>query len=149
MDYSLLTGEFRNTLDEKGRVMFPSKLRSEMQGTVLILTRGIDQCLWLFAPDQWNELSTKIMESASPFLSQSRSVLRRLVAPAQEVEIDKTGRISIPQSLREFACLEKDCVFLGINKYFELWDSKKYDAYLGESDVDFKLATEGLGSILL
>ncbi len=149
MDVQLLTGEYRNTLDEKGRIMFPVKLRTELDSATLILTRGIDRCLWLFPPDQWKILSDKLMDSASVFQSQSRSVLRRLVAPAQEVEIDKAGRISIPQSLREFAGLGRDCVFLGINKYFELWDSKEYDLYLEESEADFRAATEGLGDICL
>lgn len=149
MDTELLTGEYRNTLDEKGRIMFPVRLRSELSSSVLILTRGIDRCLWLFSPEQWKVLSDKVMESASLFQSQSRSVLRRLIAPAQEVEIDKAGRVSIPQSLREYAGLGKDCVFLGINKYFELWDSEEYEKYLGESEADFREATEGLGSICL
>jgi MraZ protein len=149
VDTTLLTGEYRNTLDEKGRIMFPVRLRSELSGSVLVLTRGIDRCLWLFSPEQWKILSDKVMESASLFQSQSRSVLRRLIAPAQEVEIDKTGRVSIPQSLREFAGLDKECVFLGINKYFELWDSEEYNKYLGESEADFREATEGLGNICL
>jgi MraZ protein len=149
VETTLLTGEYRNTLDEKGRIMFPVRLRSELPGSSLVLTRGIDRCLWLFSPEQWKVLSDKVMESASLFQSQSRSVLRRLVAPAQEVEIDKAGRISIPQSLREFAALDKECVFLGINKYFELWDSNEYEKYLGESEADFREATEGLGSICL
>lgn len=129
--------------------MFPVKLRTELTGSSLILTRGIDRCLWLFPPEQWQVLSDKVMESASLFQSQSRSVLRRLVAPAQVVEFDKTGRISIPQSLREFAGLGKNCVFLGINKYFELWDSQEYENYLGGSEADFREATEGLGNICL
>lgn len=149
MDANLLTGEYRNTLDEKGRIMFPVRLRSALSGSTLILTRGIDRCLWLFSPEQWKILSDKVMETASLFQSQSRSVLRRLVAPAQEAEIDKAGRISIPQSLREFAGLEKDCVFLGINKYFELWSASEYELYLGESESDFRSATEELGSICL
>jgi len=149
VEISLLTGEYRNTLDEKGRIMFPVKLRSSLTGSTLILTRGIDRCLWLFSPEQWQVLSDKVMESASLFQSQSRSVLRRLVAPAQEVEIDKAGRVSIPQSLREYAGLEKECVILGINKYFEVWDSQEYETYLGESEADFREATEGLGSICL
>jgi len=144
-----LTGEYRNTLDEKGRIMFPVKLRSELTDSSMVLTRGIDRCLWLFPADQWKILSDKVMESASLFQSQSRSVLRRLIAPAQVVEIDKNGRISIPQSLREFAGLGKDCIFLGINKYFELWDAEEYEKYLGESEADFREATEGLGSICL
>jgi len=149
VETGLLTGEYRNTLDEKGRIMFPVRLRSELSASSLILTRGIDRCLWLFTAEQWQILSDKVMESASLFQSQSRSVLRRLIAPAQEIEIDKSGRISIPQSLREFAGLDKECVFLGINKYFELWDAAEYEKYLGESEADFRGATEGLGSICL
>lgn len=129
--------------------MFPVRLRSELSNSSLVLTRGIDRCLWLFPPEQWKILCDKVVETASVFQSQSRSVLRRLIAPAQEVEIDKAGRLSIPQSLREFAGLGKDCVFLGINKYFELWDSGEYEKYLGESENDFREATEGLGSICL
>ena len=143
----LLTGEYRNTLDDKGRIMFPSKLRADLQGNVLILTQGLDKCLWLFPPAEWDVLSAKLMENASLFHSQARLVLRRLVAPAQEVEVDKTGRISIPQSLREYAGLEKDCVILGINKYLELWDGQQFNSYLSDNESEFKEATEGLGNI--
>ncbi|ULQ60175.1 division/cell wall cluster transcriptional repressor MraZ [Brucepastera parasyntrophica] len=149
VDIELLTGEYRNTLDEKGRIMFPVRLRAGLSSSLLILTRGIDTCLWLFSPEQWEILSAKVMESASLFQAQSRSVLRRLIAPAQEVEMDKTGRISIPQSLREYAGLSKDCVFLGINKYFELWDAEKYEEYLERSEADFCEGTEFLGNICL
>ena len=73
--------------------------------------------------------------------------MRRLIAPAQPVEFDKTGRISIPQSLRDYASLTKDCVILGINKYIELWDAQKYEAYLEQTDLSFREATEELGNI--
>lgn len=144
---SLLTGEYRNTLDEKGRILFPVKLRSELSSNVLILTQGLDRCLWLLTPEEWQNLSAKIIASASPFNAQARLVLRRLIAPAQEVEFDKAGRISIPQSLREYAQLSKECVVLGIDKYIELWDYAKYQAYLEESELSFKEATEGLSTI--
>ena len=100
---NLLTGEYRNTLDEKGRILFPSKLRSELSENSLIVTQGIDRCLWLYTPDEWNVFSEKILKSASPFNEKNRSVIRRIIAPAQEVEFDKSGRLSIPQTLREFA----------------------------------------------
>ncbi len=145
----LLTGEYRNTLDEKGRILFPSRLRSELTDNVLILTQGLDRCLWLFPPAEWKNLSSKLMDSASLFQSQARLVLRRLIAPAQEVEFDKTGRISVPQSLREYAGLSRDCVILGINKYIELWDSAEYRSYLDETETSFREATEGLGDICL
>jgi MraZ protein len=146
---TLLTGDYRNSMDEKGRVSFPSKLRSELTENTLILTQGLDRCLWLFPPDEWQVFSAKLMDSASLFQAQKRLVLRRLIAPAQEVEFDKTGRISVPQSLREYAGLSKDCVILGINKYIEIWDSAEYRTYLDETESSFRAATEEMGDICL
>ncbi|MCQ2594649.1 MAG: division/cell wall cluster transcriptional repressor MraZ [Treponemataceae bacterium] len=143
----LLTGEYRNTLDEKGRILFPTRLRSELTDNVLILTQALDRCLWLFTPEEWKNLSGKIMEAVSPFNPQARLVLRRLIAPAQEVEFDKSGRISIPQSLREYANLSKECVVLGVNKYIELWDYASYQKYLEQTESSFQQAAEGLSSI--
>ncbi len=143
----LLTGEYRNTLDEKGRILFPARMRNELTENTLMVTQAPDGCLWLFTLDEWKDFSAKLMESASPFNPNSRLVLRRLIAPAQPVEFDKAGRISIPQSLREFAGLSRDCVILGINKYIELWDATKYKSYLEQTDISFREATEELGNI--
>lgn len=147
MVMDLPTGEYRNTLDEKGRILFPVRLRAELQENTLIVTQGVDQCLWLFTPNEWKNFSGKLIQTASLFNAQNRLVLRRLIAPAQEVEFDKAGRLSIPQSLREYAHLSKDCVVLGINKYLELWDYELYHTYLEESEISFKTATEQLSNI--
>ncbi len=144
---NLLTGEYRNTLDEKGRILFPSKLRSELTGNVLVATQSMDRCLWLFTPEGWKELSSRLMESASPFNERNRLVLRRFIAPAQEIEFDRSGRLSVPQSLREYASLSKECVILGVDKYIELWDSALYRAYLAETEDSFREAAEELKSI--
>ena len=147
MEKSAFSGEYNNTLDEKGRIMFPAKLRCLLQGSQIVITRGIDRWLWIFPPEEWALLSEKVMQSASLFQANSRLVLRRLIAPAQEIDIDKAGRVSIPQSLREYAQLEKDCVLLGINRYLELWDAAEYRAYLEGSEADFHQASEDLGLI--
>jgi len=146
---NLLTGEFRNTLDEKGRLSLPARLRSELLGNAFVLTQGVDKCLWLFPPEQWATLSTKLMESTSLFQQRARLVQRRILAPAQEVEIDKLGRIMIPQSLREWAGLDKECVILGITKYIEIWNGEAYKKYLEESESDFLAAAEELGGLTL
>jgi MraZ protein len=146
---NLLTGEFRNSVDEKGRLSFPAKLRGELAGSTFVLTQGVDKCLWLFAPEQWEVLSQKLMESTSLFQAKARLVQRRILAPAQEVEIDKLGRISIPQSLREWAGLTKDCVILGITKYIEIWDAEEYRKYWDEKESEFREATEELGGLTL
>lgn len=145
----LLTGEYRNTLDDKGRIPFPAKLRSELTGESLIITQAVDKCLWLFTTDEWKNFSSKLMEAASPFSGKSRLVVRHLIAPAQSVEFDKSGRITIPPSLRDYASLSKECVILGINKYMELWDAASYKNYLEESEPSFREATEGLSDICL
>ena len=144
---NLLTGEYRNTLDEKGRILFPTKLRTGMADKVLVVTQAFDRCLWLFTPEEWENISSKLMENASPFNEKNRLVLRRFIAPAQEIEFDKSGRLSIPQSLREYASLSKDCVILGVNKYMELWDAESYKAYLTESEDSFRSAAEELNEI--
>ena len=88
----LVTGEYRNTFDEKGRILFPARLRTVLTENVLMITQGLDGCLWLYTPAEWKNFSEKLMEQTSPFNKDSRLVLRRLIAPAQEVEFDKAGR---------------------------------------------------------
>lgn len=132
-------------MDDKGRLLIPSRLRGEIGGNVLVLTRGIDRCLWLFPPEEWRNISESLMGAASPFTKKARLLQRRIIAPAQEVEIDKAGRITIPQALKEAAGLERDCIILGIKKYIELWDVGEYDAYLEESESEFQEAAEELG----
>ncbi|GMO61297.1 MAG: division/cell wall cluster transcriptional repressor MraZ [Treponemataceae bacterium] len=145
--FSLCTGEYKNTMDEKGRILFPTKLRSALNASSFIITQGLDNCLWIFTQSEWQNLCAKIMESASVFNTQNRLVLRRFIAPAQEIEIDAAGRLSVPQVLREYASLSKDCVVLGVSKYIELWDADIYRTYLEQSDSSFKEATEVLSSI--
>ena len=145
----MLIGEYRNTLDEKGRINFPAKLRSVLNQNELMITQGLDHCLMLFTLEEWAVLNEKIIGSASLFNDQKRLVMRRFIAPAQKLEFDKTGRLSIPQSLREYAGLKGECVILGINKYMELWDSESYSRYLEETESSFQQAAESMGDILL
>ena len=144
---NLLTGKYDNSLDEKGRILFPAKLRSAIEGDAVWITQGIDRCLWLFTPDEWEKLSSKLMESASPFNTRNLQVLRRFIGPAQQIDFDRTGRLSIPHSLREYAGLSKECVILGVCKYVELWDAAAYQAYLTATDDSFQQAAEELKSI--
>jgi MraZ protein len=141
----MITGQFRNALDDKGRILFPSRLRSEVPGNTLVITSGIDRCLWVFPPEEWKLLSDKLMETTSPFSRRARLLQRRIIAPAQEVELDKTGRILIPPSLKETAGLKKECILHGIKRYIEIWDVDEYSAYLDEHEDEFQEAAEELG----
>ena len=147
---NLLTGEYNNTIDDKGRLSFPVKLRTVINQNVLMVTKGLDRCLWLFTSDEWEAFQTKLMTNASMMKSKSLNVVRHFVAPAQPVEFDKNGRLSIPQSLRDYAGLKGECTILGMNKYMELWDSDLYGEYLKRTDDSFiAAASEAMGDILL
>ena len=144
----MISGEYRYALDEKGRLMVPAKVRSEVVGNVMILTRGVDRCLWLFPSDEWRQLSENLIAATSPFSERARLIQRRILAPAQEVEIDRSGRIAIPPTLREFAALKKDCTILGMVKYLEIWDEPAYATYLEENEERFKEAAEEIGGAI-
>ncbi|MFO7918012.1 MAG: division/cell wall cluster transcriptional repressor MraZ [Anaerolineae bacterium] len=141
-------GESRNNLDEKGRLLVPSRLRAALGGGMLVVTKGIDTCLWLFTQEEWRRISENLMESTSLFDPKARLIRRHIIAPAVEIEIDKAGRINIPPALREAAGLTKECVILGIENYIEIWDEAEYRSYQTESELDFKEAAKELSKIL-
>jgi MraZ protein len=141
----MLTGEFKYSLDEKGRLMIPQRIRQAITGNVMIITRGIDRCIWLFPPEEWKSIAQNLIDSTSLFLEKTRLIQRRILAPAQEIDIDRTGRISIPQTLREYAGLKKDCIILGMLKYIEIWDESIYTNYWNENESRFRDAAEELG----
>ena len=142
------TGEFHIALDEKGRLLMPSRIRNELRGNSVVITRAIDRCLWVFPPDEWREFSAKLMSAASPFSRRGRLLQRRIIAPAQEVEFDKTGRLNIPKSLQESAELARDCTLLVMERYMEVWDAAAYQAYEAESEVELQEAAEELGGLV-
>ncbi|KGE73506.1 division/cell wall cluster transcriptional repressor MraZ [Spirochaeta lutea] len=144
----MLTGEYRVSLDDKGRLIIPSRLRSAIPGDSLVLTRGVDRCLWLFPMEDWRALSSSLMEAASPFQKKARLLQRRIIAPAQEMDLDKLGRVNIPGTLQEAAGLQKDCVILGIEKYLEIWDLDEYQRYYAETEEEFQEAAEELGGLV-
>ena len=141
----MLTGEFKVAIDDKGRILVPARLRGEISGNNLIITRGIENCLWLFQPDEWRNISGSLMRAASPFQSKARLMQRRIIAPAQDIELDKLGRINVPATLQESSGLAKECLILGLMKYMEIWDVEAYQAYTASTQDEFKDAAEELG----
>jgi MraZ protein len=143
-----LNGEYKITIDDKGRLNLPVKIRSALEDQVHMLTKGPDGCLWLYPMAEWDRLMEKVRSSSTAFSSEFRALRRRLIGPAQEVEIDKAGRIAIPQTLREYADLTRDCIALGQDDFVELWNADRYRLYDGESDGDVEVAYEKLDQAL-
>ncbi|MGM0432618.1 MAG: division/cell wall cluster transcriptional repressor MraZ [Spirochaetota bacterium] len=147
----VLSGEYRNMLDDKGRLLIPSRLRNSLAGNVLYITRGVEKCLWLMLPDEWNKLSERIMGGPwTMFDAKTRLLQRRIIAPAQECEIDKSGRINIPPTLRDAVGLhlKHEAVILGINTFIELWSVDEYEQYLEQSEKEFAEASQSLSEAL-
>lgn len=118
------TGEYYNTLDEKGRVAFPSKLRANLKNDIIWITKGLgdEKTLLIYSQEEWEKTVEELKQKLSIYDKYTRWFYRMFISPAREVQIDKNGRIAIPQSLREYANLKKECVFLGMNTVIELWD---------------------------
>jgi MraZ protein len=133
-------------LDDKNRLMIPARIRAEIAGNSVVLTRGVDQCLWLFTHEEWKKIVQSLIGSTSLFPEKARLMQRRIIAPAQETEIDRSGRISIPTTLKEFSALKKECIILGIQSYIEIWDEENYLSYLQVNENRFKEAAEEIGN---
>ena len=116
-----MTGEYQHSLDSKGRIFVPAKLRDEL-GEVFFITLSMDRCLSAYSSEAWKALSDKV--SAMPYVKQRR--MRPLFAHAARCELDAQGRVLIPQNLREFAGFGKNVTVVGCNNHAELWDSEAW-----------------------
>ena len=118
-----MTGTYEHSIDAKGRLFIPAKLREEL-GVTFYLAMGVDECLAIYPQETWNRFTEKF---ASLPMSQS-AAMRPLVANASKCELDSQGRIVIPQKLRKYAGLEKDAVIIGVNDRAEIWSAETWNA---------------------
>jgi len=116
-----VTGEYQHTLDSKGRLFIPAKLREEL-GDVFYLTLSVDKCLSAYSAESWKSFSAKV--DAMSYLKQRR--MRPLFAVAAKCELDGQGRIIVPAHLREYAGLIKNVTVVGCNNHAELWDESRW-----------------------
>jgi MraZ protein len=140
--------EYPSVLDDKGRISLPARIRGGLKDNRLILTKGDSRGIWLFLPDEWERFSEKLM-SVPVSLKKSQAIQHRFIVPRVDMEIDKAGRVAIPQILREFAGLSRDCRILEAHKHLELWDSERYDAFLKDSDENLQEVLEEMGPTTL
>jgi MraZ protein len=132
--------------DDKGRISIPSLFREGMPGNMLIITKGLKHCLWLYPVDEWANFSTQMTEKMEPLRLKERDYMRhRFIIPAQELEIDKLGRVAIPQSLRDFAGLNKECAVASNGERMEIWDSQVYNEYQAEIEENLESVVEEMG----
>lgn len=127
----MLIGEFEHSLDAKGRLIMPAKLR-ETIGDKFVVTKGLDGCLFAFSLMEWANFEEKL-KSLPLSNRNSREFTRFFLSGATECEIDKQGRFLIPINLRESANLQKEVVIIGVGTRIEIWDKEKWNSYNDEN----------------
>jgi MraZ protein len=141
----MLLGEYQHNLDIKGRVAIPAKFREKLNAGAII-TRGIDNCLFVFANAEWDTLAKKLI--ALPLAqANSRAFVRLMLAGASDVELDNQGRILIPDYLRVYAGLKKNVIVAGLYNRVELWDEAAWTTYKKKTESSSEEIAEKLGEL--
>ncbi|MBR5406814.1 MAG: division/cell wall cluster transcriptional repressor MraZ [Lachnospiraceae bacterium] len=129
----MFMGEYNHTIDAKGRLIIPAKFREEL-GEAFVITNGNDGCLNIYTKEAWETFLEKLL--LLPGNEDKRKMVRALVSQADSVELDKQGRILIPNTLRERAGLIKDVVLAGAIDKIEVWDKSNWETATGDTDID-------------
>ena len=127
----MFMGEYHHNIDEKGRLIMPSKFRDAL-GDSFIVTRGMDSCLFVYTKESWDNLTNELNQ-LSFTKKDVRAFQRFFLSGATMCEFDKQGRINITTPLASYASLSKECVIIGVNDRIEIWAKEKFDNFLDEN----------------
>lgn len=139
---NMFMGEFQHNIDTKGRIIVPAKFRDSL-GDHFVVTRGLDQCLFAYPLTEWKVLEEKL-KSLPLTKRDARAFTRFFFSGAIECEVDKQGRINIPQPLRKYASLEKECTVIGVSNRVEFWSTEIWEDYFAQSEESFAEIAENL-----
>lgn len=141
-DYKMLMGEFHHNIDDKGRLIIPSKFRSEL-GEKFIITKGLDKCLFVYSLTEWNKIIDKL--STLQFTKKNvRAFSRAFIGGASTIEFDKQGRINITSPLVHYANIDKECVIIGVNERLEIWSKEEFENYMKVNEESLDELAEDL-----
>ncbi|MSU56006.1 MAG: division/cell wall cluster transcriptional repressor MraZ [Candidatus Taylorbacteria bacterium] len=141
----MLIGEFIHTIDDKNRLSLPAKFRAEM-GKKVVVTPGLDGCLFVFTLKQWEKISERLGES-SMLQADTRNFNRYMLGGATEAEVDSIGRVLIPDFLRERADLKEKVAVVGVQSRVELWNEKKWQEFKRGVEGQADTLAEKLGGV--
>ena len=130
----MFMGEYNHKNEEKGRLIVPSKFR-EALGDTFVVTKGLDGCLFVYDNEEWQAFEEKL-RSLPITNKEARQFARFFLAGAAEVEVDKQGRILVPNILREFAQISKDVVLIGVASRIEIWSKERFEGMASFEDMD-------------
>lgn len=127
----MFMGEYHHTIDEKGRLTIPAKIRYEL-GANFIVTRGLDNCLFIYPSNEWSKVIDKYKEL--PNTKDARNFMRFFLSGATQSDFDKQGRVNISTPLIKYSNLEKDCVIIGVNDHLEVWSKENWENFIDENE---------------
>ena len=139
-------GEHEHTIDNKGRLIIPSKFRDsfkEYDIEKLYITRGLDKCLFMFTENEWKTQESKV-RAMSFTKSESRKFNRLYFSGAAQIECDKQGRILIPKYLKDYAAIKRDVVIIGVSNRMEIWSKDSWSDYYSGSKESFEDVAQNL-----
>ena len=142
---AMFIGEYNHNLDTKGRMAVPAKFRNMLKKGAVV-TKGIDNCLFLYPKEKWQEMAQKFAELPIS-QSKARAFARHMLAGAVEVEFDNQGRITIPEYLRNFAGLKKKTIVAGLYDRLEIWDEDTWNKYKKGAEENSADIAEALGEM--
>ena len=141
----MFIGEYQHNLDTKGRITLPSKFREEL-GEDFFITKGMDNCLFVYTQDEWVNMDEKI-NGLKLSRKEARGIARLFYAGAINVSLDKMGRVLLPQNLRDYAKLGKEAVVIGVSSRIEIWDKEAWEAYNDDDELNYDILTEKMADI--
>lgn len=141
----MFMGEYRHSIDDKGRIIIPAKFR-ELLGQDFVVTKGLDNCLFIYPVDEWKSFETKL-KSLPISNKNARKFTRFFLAGATSCSLDKLGRTLIPLNLREFADIEKEVVLVGVSQRVEIWSKENWDAYNNDDELEMDEIAEQMADL--
>lgn len=138
---NMFMGQYSHTIDEKGRIIIPAKIRNDL-GNNFIVTRGLDGCLFIYSNTEWTNIINKYKEL--PDSKDKRSFMRVFLSGATVCEYDKQGRINIPQSLIDYANLTKECIIVGVFDRLEIWSKENWDNFIKNNSANLSDIADNL-----
>lgn len=141
----MFIGEYQHSIDKKGRLIIPAKFREDL-GDSFILTKGLDNCLFVYPKSEWKVLEEKL-KSLPLTRKDARAFVRFFFAGATECELDKQGRILIPSNLREHCKLVKDAIIIGVSNRVEIWSKEEWVLYNEDEDLSYENIAEKMAEL--
>ena len=129
----MFIGQYSHNVDAKGRMIMPAKFRQGTEGETFFVTKGTEKCLFVYSKEEWSKFEENLSQLPITTNPQAGAFARFFLSGAVECEVDKLGRINIPQYLREYAGLEKDVKVIGVRSRAEIWDNAAWEKYQATS----------------